>query len=121
MWSELDWNTKWRETGIFSDVFVPPVANDSGSAIGTAIDAQLHFTGNAKIEWSVYAGLPFKTDSPPTRERYDIQDASYAEIAHMLSSGLILGWVSGNYEIGPRLSAIGSLSQLPSTTAQGYV
>jgi predicted NodU family carbamoyl transferase len=35
-----DWNTKWRETGIFSDVFVPPVANDSGSAIGTAIDAQ---------------------------------------------------------------------------------
>jgi len=97
-----DWNTKWRETGIFSDVFVPPVANDSGSAIGTAIDAQLHFTGNAKIEWDVYSGLPFRTDSPVAIGRYDVQDASYEEVAHMLSSGLILGWVSGRYEIGPR-------------------
>ena len=53
------WNTKWRQSGLFSDVFVPPVANDSGSAIGTAIDAQLHFTGDAKAEWDVYCGLPF--------------------------------------------------------------
>lgn len=27
-----DWNTKWRNSGCFSDVFVPPVANDSGVA-----------------------------------------------------------------------------------------
>jgi predicted NodU family carbamoyl transferase len=105
-----DWNTKWREAGIFSDVFVPPVANDSGSAIGTAIDAQLHFTGDAKIEWNVYCGLPFRTDSPVARGRYDIRDASDAEVAHMLSSGLILGWVSGKYEIGPR--ALGNRSIL---------
>jgi predicted NodU family carbamoyl transferase len=105
-----DWNTKWRETGIFSDVFVPPVANDSGSAIGTAIDAQHHFTGDAKIEWDVYSGLPFKTDSPLSADRYDIRDASYEEVAHMLSSGLILGWVSGRYEIGPR--ALGNRSIL---------
>ena len=105
-----DWNTKWRETGIFSDVFVPPVANDSGSAIGTAIDAQHHFTGDAKIEWDVYSGLPFKTDSPLTADRYDIRDASHEEVAHMLSSGLILGWVSGRYEIGPR--ALGNRSIL---------
>ena len=51
-----DWNTKWRETNLFSEVFVPPVANDSGSAIGTAIDAQFHFTGNPKIDWNVYSG-----------------------------------------------------------------
>jgi len=31
-----DWNTKWKETSLFTEVFVPPVANDSGSAIGTA-------------------------------------------------------------------------------------
>jgi predicted NodU family carbamoyl transferase len=105
-----DWNTKWRETGIFSDVFVPPVANDSGSAIGTAVDAQLHFTGNAKIEWDVYSGLPFRTDSPFGRGRYDIHDASYDDVAHMLSSGLILGWVNGKYEIGPR--ALGNRSIL---------
>lgn len=105
-----DWNTKWRETGIFSDVFVPPVANDSGSAIGTAIDAQFHFTGDAKIEWDVYCGLPFRTDSPIVLRRYDVRDASYKEVAHMLSSGLILGWVNGRYEMGPR--ALGNRSIL---------
>jgi predicted NodU family carbamoyl transferase len=105
-----DWNTKWRETGIFSDVFVPPVANDSGSAIGTAIDAQLHFTGSAKIEWDVYSGLPFRTGPLVGAGRYDVRDASYEEVAHMLSSGLILGWVNGRYEIGPR--ALGNRSIL---------
>jgi predicted NodU family carbamoyl transferase len=105
-----DWNTKWRESGLFSDVFVPPVANDSGSGIGTAIDAQLHFTGEAKIEWDVYSGLPFRTDSPVVPGRYDIRDASAEEIAHMLSHDLILGWVNGRYEIGPR--ALGNRSIL---------
>lgn len=105
-----DWNTKWRETAIFSDVFVPPVANDSGSAIGTAIDAQLHFTGDAKIEWDVYSGLPFRTDAPVVPGRYDVRDASYEEVADMLNRGLILGWVSGRYEIGPR--ALGNRSIL---------
>jgi predicted NodU family carbamoyl transferase len=105
-----DWNTKWREADIFSDVFVPPVANDSGSAIGTAIDAQLHLTGDAKIEWNVYSGLPFRTDSPVVPDRYDVRDVNCEEVAHMLSSGLILGWVSGRYEIGPR--ALGNRSIL---------
>jgi predicted NodU family carbamoyl transferase len=105
-----DWNSKWREAGIFSEVFVPPVANDSGSAIGTAIDAQLHFTGDAKIKWDVYSGLPFRADSSVVPGRYDIRDTSYEEVAHMLSSGLILGWVNGRYEIGPR--ALGNRSIL---------
>lgn len=107
-----DWNTKWKETGFFSDVFVPPVPNDSGSAIGTAIDAQLHFTGEAKIEWDVYSGLPFRVDAPVTAGRYDIRDVTYEEVAKMLSSGLILGWVSGRCEIGPR--ALGNRSILAS-------
>jgi hydroxymethyl cephem carbamoyltransferase len=37
-----DWNKKWRESPLFTDVFVPPCANDSGSAIGTAIEARAH-------------------------------------------------------------------------------
>jgi predicted NodU family carbamoyl transferase len=105
-----DWNSKWRESNLFSDVFVPPVANDSGSAIGTAIDAQLHFTGDAKIEWDVYSGLPFTVNCPVTHDRYDIGDVGYEEVADMLSCGLILGWVNGKYEIGPR--ALGNRSIL---------
>lgn len=105
-----DWNSKWKASGLFSDVFVPPVPNDSGSAIGTAIDTQFYFTGNAKIEWDVYAGLPFETTSGVVAERYDIFDATCDDVANMLSQGLILGWVNGRFEIGPR--ALGNRSIL---------
>jgi len=105
-----DWNTKWRESGIFSDVFVPPVANDSGSAIGTAIDAQWHYTGETKIEWDVYSGLSFDSTTTADLSRYDVRDVGPADVAEMLQVGLILGWVNGPYEIGPR--ALGNRSIL---------
>ena len=105
-----DWNTKWKETRLFTEVFMPPVANDSGSAIGTAIDAQFHFTGNPKLEWDVYSGLAFMTDCTFDSRRYEVYNADCNEIADMLASGLILGWVSGRYEIGPR--ALGNRSIL---------
>lgn len=105
-----DWNTKWKETGFFSDVFVPPVANDSGSAIGTAIDAQLYFTGNPKIDWDVYSGLVFQSSGAFDSARYDIRDVDHDEVAELLANDLVLGWVSGRYEIGPR--ALGNRSIL---------
>lgn len=105
-----DWNTKWRETGLFPEIFIPPVANDSGSAIGTAIDAQLHFTGSPKIEWNVYSGTGFESTGHFDMSRYDQFEPDYEMIAEMLASNLILGWVSGNYEVGPR--ALGNRSIL---------
>lgn len=105
-----DWNTKWNETGFFSEVFVPPVANDSGSAIGTAIDAQFHYTGNPKIDWNVYSGLCFNMSGAIDLAQYDLYEANDENIADMLANGLILGWVNGKYEIGPR--ALGNRSIL---------
>ena len=104
-----DWNSKWKESGFFSEIFVPPVANDSGSAIGTAIDAQFHFTGNPKIDWSVYSGSDFVTE-PFDSGPYDVYETDYKLIADLLANDLILGWVSGRYEIGPR--ALGNRSIL---------
>jgi len=94
---------------LFTEVFVPPVANDSGSAIGTAIDAQFYFSGNPKIDWNVYSGRLFNIeqfDSQP----YDVYDANYELLADLLANDLILVWVSGKYEIGPR--ALGNRSIL---------
>ena len=105
-----DWNTKWKQSDLFAEVFVPPVANDSGSAIGTAIDAQFHFTGNPKIDWNVYSGLGFIMAGPFDLAQYDIYETNYEVIADMLANDLILGWVSGKYEIGPR--ALGNRSVL---------
>ena len=107
-----DWNTKWRESNLFSEVFVPPVANDSGSAIGTAIDAQFYFTGNPKINWSVYSGLEFETNAKFDASLFDESSTNYTIIADMLANNLIIGWVNGKYEIGPR--ALGNRSILAS-------
>jgi len=105
-----DWNTKWVETGLFERVIVPPVANDSGSAIGTAIDAQFYFTGNATIEWDVYAGLDFQADLAFDLSRYEVFAADPNLVADLLANDLILGWVNGRWEIGPR--ALGNRSIL---------
>lgn len=105
-----DWNSKWREAGLFPEVFVPPVANDSGSAVGTAIDAQFHLTGDPKIDWNVYSGLEFDATGPFDTTLYDIHETGPETIADMLAENLILGWVNGRYEIGPR--ALGNRSIL---------
>lgn len=107
-----DWNTKWRESNLFPEVFVPPVANDSGSAIGTAIDAQFYFTGDPKINWSVYSGLEFEANDTFDASLFDEYNTNYAMIAEMLANNLIIGWVNGKYEIGPR--ALGNRSILAS-------
>jgi predicted NodU family carbamoyl transferase len=112
-----DWNTKWRNSNMFSDVFIPPVANDSGSAIGTAIDAQFYFTGDPKIKWSVYSGLEFISDVAFDSSLFDEYKTNYAMIADMLASNLIIGWVNGRYEIGPR--ALGNRSILASPFRDG--
>lgn len=105
-----EWNSKWAECGLFPSVFVPPCPNDSGSGIGTAVDAQHYYTGNAKIEWSVYAGEEFVEDVDASLFGYTRQPMSFELVAEALKSGQILGWIQNRYEIGPR--ALGNRSIL---------
>jgi hydroxymethyl cephem carbamoyltransferase len=109
-----DWNSAWRGTDLFADVFVPPCANDSGSAIGTAVDAQFAYTGNAKLEWSVYAGEEFVIDTG-TPDGFTPERKDDAEIARRLAAGDVLAWVQGRYEIGPRALGNRSLLAAPFT------
>lgn len=104
-----EWNSRWRESGFFADVFVPPCTNDSGAALGTAIDAQFHYTGSAKVTWDVYAGLPFREDAiPPSHYRpYPLKES---HVAKLLAEGNVLAWIQGRYEMGPR--ALGNRSLL---------
>jgi predicted NodU family carbamoyl transferase len=105
-----DWNTKWKESNLFTDVFVPPVANDSGAAIGTAIDAQFFYTGDPKIQWDVYSGLRFEATTSFDTSQYDLLETDDNKIADILANDCILAWVNGKYEIGPR--ALGNRSIL---------
>ncbi|SCZ60995.1 hydroxymethyl cephem carbamoyltransferase [Epibacterium ulvae] len=109
-----DWNSEWHNTGLFSDIFIPPCTNDSGSAIGTAIDAQRHYTGEAKINWSVYAGEAFVHDKADLSE-YDAFDLDYAQVSDFLKNQNVIAWVQGKYEIGPRALGNRSLIAAPFT------
>lgn len=104
-----DWNVKWRELGHFSSVFVPPCANDSGSALGTAIDALLHVSGQPHIDWDVYSGLEFEWDRHPPAD-WQQRSLDMRLLAEAIDSGHVVAWIQGPWEIGPR--ALGARSLL---------
>ncbi|QWF83907.1 carbamoyltransferase C-terminal domain-containing protein [Amycolatopsis sp. CA-230715] len=105
-----EWNRRWRECGLFPEVFVPPCPNDSGSALGTAIDAQLHYTGSASVSWDVYAGDPFVEDTTFDPAEFHSRPLDLAEVAKFLADGNIIAWARGRWEMGPR--ALGNRSIL---------
>ncbi|MDX3853430.1 3'-hydroxymethylcephem-O-carbamoyltransferase [Streptomyces sp. AK02-01A] len=105
-----DWNSQWAELGHFSSVFVAPCTNDSGSALGTAIDALSTFTGDPHIEWSVYSGLDFVSDTRPDASRWRSCPLDHDALAAALAAGRVVAWVQGRWEIGPR--ALGNRSLL---------
>lgn len=104
-----DWNTMWRDSGLFADVFIPPCANDTGSAIGSAVDAMREYTGRAKLAWSVYSDQPF-IDDRPDLPGVRVLPLDPARVAAFLHQGKIVAWTQGNCELGPR--ALGNRSIL---------
>lgn len=105
-----EWNSRWYELGHFAEVFVPPCPNDSGSAIGSAIDAQHALGGGTSIQWSVAAGPEFARDVVPVG--WSRRPLSHQEVARLLAAGDIVPFVRGRCEIGPR--ALGQRSLLAS-------
>ena len=109
-----EWNSRLLRSGKFEGVFIPPCCNDTGSAIGTAVDLQWTLTGKAKLSWSVYAGQDFEDDLSAIRSAgagdFRLVDGGLPMIAEALRNGKIMAWVSGRCEIGPR--ALGNRSIL---------
>lgn len=105
-----DWNERWRRSGTFPEVFVPPCANDSGSALGTAIDAMVQAGSPCRIDWSVFSGPDFCDDQQPDPGAWRFRALDYAQLATLLAQGEIVAWVQGRCEMGPR--ALGHRSLL---------
>src|SRR5207247_1611261 len=69
------------------------------------------------IHWNVYSGLSFITSGSFDATQYDVYETNYEMIADMLADYLIVGWVNGKYEIGPR--AFGNRSILAAPFQEG--
>lgn len=112
-----DWNAAWRDLGHFGSVFVPPCTNDSGSAIGTAIDALAHRGAVQPLDWQVYCGLEFVRDTEPDPWRWRRMARDDRAIAAAIAAGRVVAWVQGRWEIGPRALGNRSLLAEPYTAA----
>jgi hydroxymethyl cephem carbamoyltransferase len=112
-----DWNTDWRELGHFSSVFVPPCANDSGAAIGHALDALHSVTGDPRIEWDVYCGLEFEWDQDPPSGKWRSREMDMGALADSIAGGTVVAWVQGRWELGPR--ALGNRSLIAEPFSAG--
>jgi hydroxymethyl cephem carbamoyltransferase len=97
-------------------VFVPPCTDDSGSAIGTAIDALHYVTGDPYIDWDVYSGREFEWDIEPDPSTWRRRQVDEHEIARAILDGKIFAWVQDRWEIGPR--ALGNRSILAEPFAE---
>ena len=106
-----EWNSRWRDSKLFADVFVPPVPNDCGIAIGTAIEAQYLLSGAAKVSWNVYSGDDFVWDSDS--DNFVEADFDADGVIDLLLQDKVIAWVHGRTEIGPRALGNRSLIAAP--------
>jgi carbamoyltransferase len=108
----IKWNARLRACGMFSDVWVPPFPNDSGSAIGTACAEMITRGGAMALEWDVFRGPRLPSGEPPL-PGWTAAPASIADVAGLLhETGEPVVVLTGRAELGPR--ALGHRSILAS-------
>jgi carbamoyltransferase len=103
--------------GPFRDVFIPPMPDDSGTAIGGPLYIHHHVRGNDRkpIQFSNLIGPGWSDDELANiLDRYGIRyhrtTNSAGITAKLLSDGMIIGWFQGRCEFGDR--ALGNRSIL---------
>ncbi len=111
-------NGKLLRSGLFEDVFVQPASHDAGCALGAALTVHARETGCrpgrrlSHVYWGSNLGDAAKVaDELSLWERFlaieRVADVC-ATAAELLARGLVLGWVQGRSEFGPR--ALGNRS-----------
>ncbi|MEP6714496.1 MAG: carbamoyltransferase C-terminal domain-containing protein [Terriglobia bacterium] len=103
----------------FKDVYVQPAANDSGTAIGSAMHVWHQVLGNPRKEsmqhcsyGSEYSSAEIKAALDEAGANYHFldEDAMLTRTAEQIANGQVLGWYQGRMEFGPR--ALGNRSIL---------
>ncbi|MGF6873873.1 carbamoyltransferase family protein [Paraburkholderia sp. MM5477-R1] len=116
-------NSKVRDAGPFSEVWVQPAAGDAGTALGAALWTDYReraARGDRERHWRMdhaYLGPEYseaeieqflRWSKVPYRRLADIA----GETADLLAQGKVIGWYQGRTEFGPR--ALGARSILAS-------
>jgi carbamoyltransferase len=118
-------NGKLQKAGLFRNLFIQPAAGDAGGAVGAAL-AAFHlffeqkriYNQGADLMQGTFLGPEFSdakikqmaTQYQAVYEYLDDFDALVGRVARLLASGLVVGWMQGRMEFGPR--ALGNRSIL---------
>lgn len=110
----IKWNSALRAQSIFSDVWVPPFPNDSGSAIGAACAHLAALQGIGPIAWHARSG-PALEPTPSVPEGWTTSPCTPAQLAGILhETGKPVVVLNARAELGPR--ALGGRSILAAAT-----
>jgi carbamoyltransferase len=106
-----------HESGLFEEIYIPPVAHDAGTALGAAAWLWCQHFGGARsfILEHPYLGPEYaeaEVEKCLSRSglRFCRSPDVAAEAARRLADGAVVGWFQGRMEAGPR--ALGNRSLL---------
>lgn len=98
----IKWNSALRAQPMFSQVWVPPFPNDSGSAIGAVALGMVGQRGIRPIEWHARLG-PALAPSSSLPNDWTSNQCSPEKVARLLhESGEPVVVLNGRAELGPR-------------------
>ncbi len=110
-------NQKIYETNLFKNIFIQPIASDSGTSIGGAYylyNSILDYKRNYEFK-NIYLGPSYSETEieeylTNKKLKYSKSENLFLETAKILSEGKIIGWFQDKMEGGPR--ALGNRSIL---------
>lgn len=113
-------NSRLRDAGIFSEVWVQPAAGDAGTALGAALWIDSRQGAAPPQRWRMeHAFLGPAYDEAEIEQALRYAKLSYRRVddmaeaaADLLAQNKVLGWFQGRMEFGPR--ALGARSILAS-------
>ena len=112
----IKWNQAIRVAGIADSVFIPPVPNDSGSAIGMACCPMFSETKHRHLDWNVFLGPRITSSDPlPGWSSRSCEIAEFARLLHTQGEPMV--FLKGRAELGPR--ALGNRSILAPASRRG--
>ncbi|GAB3340315.1 carbamoyltransferase [Larkinella ripae] len=118
-------NGKLQKSGVFKNIFIQPAAGDAGGALGAALAAYHIYFGQERIVdyqndamlgsylGPTFSGLDVELMAKKYKATYthyeDFEQLSQ-DVAKLLATENVIGWVQGRMEFGPR--ALGGRSIL---------
>lgn len=100
-------NTALIQSGLFSDVFIPPCCNDSGLSLGAACLLELQKGSMIRPHDPYLNSIGLKSESGA------IEEDTIRATAELLRQGKVLGVCNGLAEAGPRALGNRSLIAIP--------